>query len=291
MRRWLPILSLLVALSLLLSSCEQFPIVPEAKVVPEFSDLCDKEGVWLTADVEGEEGLRARGAEAAASWGVGLDWHLQWFKDGEPIPGANEPEYFATEPGEYYVALVVCGGGPEYTSLGAAYGEDECRILLTTAPAVVAPCEKPEPTKPAPTEPTPTEPAPVEPTPTEPVPVESGRVDVSAVIYGGWNGIPVTAWVGGTEQETLFTEQDGSGLPAVLWTFYPPAGKSWTVTVAPQTPAGLDPERWQYRLVRIVEPLRGTEVLNPGAASVTIARGTQYVLYFQLVDTGALPAE
>ncbi len=109
-------------------------------------------------------------------------------------------------------------------------------------------------------------------------PSSSARADVSAIIYGGWNGILVDASVGGTPQPTLATALDGWGRPAVLWTFYPPEGSGWTVVVTPRLPAGLDPARWQY---------------EPASASVTIAPGSEEQVTFQLVDTGAgsLPEE
>ncbi len=97
------------------------------------------------------------------------------------------------------------------------------------------------------------------------------RADVSAVIFGGWDGIAVQATVGGTRQETLFTAQDASGEAAVLWTFYPPEGEEWSVVVTPQLPAGLDPERWKF---------------ESASRAVTIERCSQHQVTFQLVDTG-----
>jgi len=114
------------------------------------------------------------------------------------------------------------------------------------------------------------------------------RADVAVVVYGGWDGIPVNAYVGGTAQETLYTARDAFGNPAVLWTFYPAAG-GWPVSVAPVTPAGLDPARWQYRLVGL--EVNGRAVENPAGAGATIFPCSEHVFYFQLVDTGALPAE
>ncbi len=111
------------------------------------------------------------------------------------------------------------------------------------------------------------------------------RADVSVTIYGGWDGIPVQAWVGGTEQETLYTARDASGEAAVLWTFYPPAG-GWNVSVAPQTPPGKDPERWQYKLLRIEGPTPGVADNEPASADVSVIPGGQYRLFFQLLDMG-----
>ena len=119
-------------------------------------------------------------------------------------------------------------------------------------------------------------------------PSSNPRADVAVVIYGGWDGIPVDCWVGGTAQETLYTAQDAFGEAAVLWQFYP-NGEAWTVSVAPSLPAGLDAQRWQYKLVRIEDKSAGTSTENPTAASVTIGGSSQYVIYFQLVDTGATP--
>jgi len=123
-----------------------------------------------------------------------------------------------------------------------------------------------------------------------PTPVPCIRADVAVVIYGGWNGIPVKAWVGGTEQQTLYTALDSFGQPQVLWTFYPPENTSWSVSVEPQTPEGKDPARWQYKLLRIESPSQGTVNNNPGSATVSITRCNQYVFYFQLMDMGTTPA-
>ncbi len=114
----------------------------------------------------------------------------------------------------------------------------------------------------------------------------SRRADVSVTVYGGWDGIPVQAWVGGTEQETLYTAHDASGEAAVLWTLYPPAGEAFNVSVAPQTPPGKDPARWQYRLVRIEGPTPGEVNNEPKSADVPVSAGSQYRLYFQLLDMG-----
>ena len=120
-------------------------------------------------------------------------------------------------------------------------------------------------------------------------PVPCIRSDVAVVVFGGWNDIPVKAWVGGTEQETLYTALDAFGQQQVMWTFYPPENTSWDVTVQPQTPEGKDPARWQYQLVRIESPSLGTENNSPSSASVSIRRCNQYVLYFQLMDNGVTP--
>jgi hypothetical protein len=112
------------------------------------------------------------------------------------------------------------------------------------------------------------------------------RSDVSAVIYGGWDGIPVSAWVGGTAQPTLLTEHDAQGLPAVLWTFYPPVAGEWSVSVSPHLPTGLDPARWEYRLIRIASHDGKSTISDPAAASVKISPCCGWKFYFQLVDKG-----
>ncbi len=106
----------------------------------------------------------------------------------------------------------------------------------------------------------------------QPCSSSSDRADVSAIIYGGWNGISVSASVGGTAQPALTTAPDASGRQAVLWTFYPPEGEVWTVVVTPQLPAGLDPARWKF---------------EPASASATITPGSQEQVAFRLIDTGA----
>jgi hypothetical protein len=113
------------------------------------------------------------------------------------------------------------------------------------------------------------------------------RADVAAVIYGAWEGTPVRAWVGGTEQPTLYTAHDAFGRQAVLWTFYPPASTSWTVRVEPQLPPGLESPRWQYRLVWIEPAPPGFQPGQAAGRAVTIRSCSGTVLHFQLVDTGA----
>lgn len=115
--------------------------------------------------------------------------------------------------------------------------------------------------------------------------------NVAVIIYGGWNGIPVKAYVGGTPQPTMYTALDAKGEAAVLWTFYPPAGTDWNVLVEPQTPPGLDGSRWQYKLVRVVKGNSGrrdalTEVANP-SSQLSIESCNEYVFYYQLIDTQA----
>jgi len=113
------------------------------------------------------------------------------------------------------------------------------------------------------------------------------RADVSVIIYGGWNDIAITAWVGGTEQETLYTKLNSFGEPQVMWTLYPPETGRWDVSVQPQLPAGLDPAEWELKLVRIESPTEGWVNESPSSGSVSIQRCDEYVIYYQLVHTGA----
>ena len=114
----------------------------------------------------------------------------------------------------------------------------------------------------------------------------SPRADVAAIIYGGWSGIPVNAWVGGTLQPTLATAPNHEGEAAVLFTFWPPAGTTWQVSVAPSLPAGLDPARWEMKLLWI-ETSAG--FMRPTGSTVRISQGSHYVLHYQLIDNGATP--
>jgi len=100
------------------------------------------------------------------------------------------------------------------------------------------------------------------------------RADISAIIWGGWDGIVVNATVGGAQQQPMLTAHDAFGRPAVLWTFYPPEDDDWNVVVTPQLPASLDPKLWKY---------------EPASATVTIGRchGTQ--VFFRLIHTGPNP--
>ncbi len=95
------------------------------------------------------------------------------------------------------------------------------------------------------------------------------RTDVSVIIYGGWNGIAVNATVGGSAQPTMYTALDAFGRPAVLWTFYPPAGETWTVVVTPQLPAGFSPEEWKY---------------EPASRTLEIVGCKEYQVTFQLIN-------
>lgn len=112
-----------------------------------------------------------------------------------------------------------------------------------------------------------------------------GRANVSVLVYGGWSGIPVRAWVGSTQQPVLMTAPNHEGVPAVLFAFWPPAGGSWRVSAAPDLPAGLDPARWEYRLLGV--NTNGTWASAPESGDVTISQGTQIILYYQLYDKGS----
>lgn len=102
------------------------------------------------------------------------------------------------------------------------------------------------------------------------------RTDVPVFIDGGWNGIPVKAWVIDTEQPVQYTALDASSRPAVLFSFYPPAGDQWNIRVEPQLPTGLDPARWKF---------------EPATANVTIERCDSYALQFKLTESGAQPQQ
>ncbi len=119
-----------------------------------------------------------------------------------------------------------------------------------------------------------------------PVAPTSPRADVAAIIYGGWSGIPVTAWVGGTQQPVLTTAPNHEGYASVLFTFWPPAGAAWQVSLVPSLPAELDPERWEFQLLWIETP---AGFMTPTSAAVTVQQGSQYVLHYQLVDKGISP--
>ena len=109
------------------------------------------------------------------------------------------------------------------------------------------------------------------------------RTDVSVIIYGAWGNTPVKAWVGGTEQSTLYTAANSQGEQQVMWTFYPPENGTWTVNVAAELPAGANADEWSYKLIRIESPTEGWTNNSPAAASVNISRCQQYVIYLQLV--------
>jgi hypothetical protein len=158
--------------------------------------------------------------------------------------------------------------GPLVNTAVATSGE-----LSTEDSATVALEEQPTPT-PTPTT-TPETPTPT-PTPTTTPPPPCVRSDLSVLIYGGWAGIPVNASVGGASQGTQHTALDGSGTPAVLWTFWPGEGEVLNVVVTPQLPGGLDPNEWKF---------------EPASASVSIRRCQSRQLVFRLVQTTPPPEE
>ncbi|MHB1293555.1 MAG: hypothetical protein ACYC4R_01030 [Anaerolineae bacterium] len=115
---------------------------------------------------------------------------------------------------------------------------------------------------------------------------QSQRADVSVIIYGGWDGLPVDAWVGGTAQPRMTTAINGYGEQQAMWSFWPAPGASWSVNVQPSLPAGLDPAQWEYRLVRVDCPTMGWSNGAPGSGSVLVLPGQQYVITYQLVHKG-----
>ena len=113
-------------------------------------------------------------------------------------------------------------------------------------------------------------------------PGDHTRTDVSVIVYGGWNDIPARLWVGGTEQETLYTATNAFGDAQAMWTLYPTG--AWPVTVDVQLPAGLDPDQWELKLVRVSSPTLGWTNDEPGAAAATIMAGQQVQFVYQLVS-------
>jgi hypothetical protein len=113
--------------------------------------------------------------------------------------------------------------------------------------------------------------------------LSDARANVGVVVYGGWAGMPVQAWVGGTAQPTLYTALNDEGEAAVLFSFWPPEGTAWQVSVLPELPAGLDPALWEIRPVGMRRGSTWGSV--PASGSVTIAQGSQLILYYQLYST------
>ena len=108
------------------------------------------------------------------------------------------------------------------------------------------------------------------------------RTDISVIVYGGWNDIPARLWVGGTEQETLYTATNSFGDAQAMWTLYPTG--AWPVSVDVQLPAGLDPDQWELKLVRVSSPTLGYSNDEPGAAAATIMAGQQVQFVYQLIS-------
>lgn len=110
--------------------------------------------------------------------------------------------------------------------------------------------------------------------PGEPGPETGGceRSDLAVVVYGGWDGIPVRAWVGDAEQPAKRTSLNARGEAQATWTLYPPAGTLWTVRVAAELPADLDASRW--------------EIVPVGPTTVSLGRCEERAVYMQLVDHG-----
>jgi len=61
--------------------------------------------------------------------------------------------------------------------------------------------------------------------------------------------------------------------------------------VAPELPAGANPDEWSYKLIRIESPTEGWVNDSPAAASVNISRCQQYIIYYQLVHDVPPPPE
>jgi hypothetical protein len=243
----------IVALSLILTSCNP-PIfaTPEHTVLP-----CDGSGVTLSAWVDLHsllDAARDLADEPDEFWAYlyALD-RIQpldgaWLRGGDDEPVAVGATYLATAPGTYKVCVRIIN----IDDGGLEHSDWICSgEVVASSPDL---CHE--------------------------------RADVSVVIYGGWDGIPVNTWVGGTEQETLYTARDASGEAAVLWSFFPFPGMSWKVTVAPELPPGVDAAEWEYRLVRIVSTT-GLSVDEPVTAELTLAGGGTYTVYYQLMHTGA----
>ena len=108
------------------------------------------------------------------------------------------------------------------------------------------------------------------------------RTDVSVIVYGGWNGMVARCWVGGTQQPELITAVNSFGDAQAMWTLYPTG--TWPVAVNVDLPAGLDPDHWEMRLVRISSPTMGWSNDAPGAAASSIIAGQQYQFVYQLVS-------
>jgi len=106
--------------------------------------------------------------------------------------------------------------------------------------------------------------------------VSDGRADVSVVVRGIGAGSGVRAWVGGTLQEVLHTAPNARGEAQATWTFYPPTGEAWTITVAADLPAGADPGRWDVRA--------------PEGDTVTVSCGDRRTVYLDVVPRPEAPA-
>ena len=90
----------------------------------------------------------------------------------------------------------------------------------------------------------------------------TGRADVSVVVRGVDAGTAVHAWVGGTAHPTLHTAANAQGDAQATWTFYIPAGETWTVRVAADPPAGEDVHAPEGDTVQIAGGERRTIYLD-----------------------------
>ncbi|MHB0857285.1 MAG: hypothetical protein ACYC5M_06915 [Anaerolineae bacterium] len=112
------------------------------------------------------------------------------------------------------------------------------------------------------------------------------RADVSVIVYGGWDGLPVDAWVGGTAQPRMATAINAFGEQQAMWSVWPDPGESWQVSTQPVLPAGLDPDEWEYRLIRTACPTMGWSNESPGSGVLQILPGQQYIVTYQLFHKG-----
>jgi hypothetical protein len=239
---------------------------PELVLAPASAQLpCDGEGVLLTLETV----IILPTPPASTGELVQQEpSEMRWYRDGDVV-AVTEPldvdTLLVTSPGIYWAELWAWAQEPAGARAAGQVSEAlpaDMRRVAESNRVTVTGCESAPPCT---------------------------RSDVSVIIYGGWNGIPVDAWVGGTLQKQLLSELDARGQPAVLWTFYPPVGHTWSVTVAPQMASGLDPDRWQYRLLRIELPGGTTVTSHPAAASAQISACSGRTFVFQLVDT-AVPS-
>jgi len=147
---------------------------------------------------------------------------------GVETVGANDEKYFSVPwPGTVRIRYAVYGQAFNDVK---AQNNQECE----TPPTPPEPPVPPEP--PQPPEPT---------TPPEPPELKHTQQILVVQIEAGWDGIPVHAWIGGTEQPVLYTAQDGLVKQdfSVHWSFQDQDGASYRVKV--DRPAGKG-ENWKY---------------------------------------------
>ena len=115
---------------------------------------------------------------------------------------------------------------------------------------------------------------------------ERERSDVSVIVYGGWGGIPVDAWAGAVPQERQYTAVNAFGEQQAMWSFWVDPDNDWQVTTQPTLPAGLDPDKWEYLLIRTESPTMGWTNESPRTGTLDILPGEQYIITYQLYCTG-----